>query len=239
MWKKQTPEFHKNAKNQSCESPRPRVAAAEPTPGLKPLIVVQVWWLKVRWIRSPQVDNNFPRGLPRSSTLTHAAAAAQALPRQAAANCIVTLQICSGNQLGLTWGSGLTTGMIRILGGSPLVTWDRDESGITMKLEITCYCRLRPSRFAPVRSVLAFRDALKRCDCRRQSRRTGVWARNSRCPILHCGGTPAVSISEQTLDLGGWIMQFWSQFDAGLPSRPFDGLEALKSVILLIFDWMN
>lgn len=56
-------------------------------------------------------------------------------PRQTAANCIVTLQICSGNQLGLTWAGGLTTGMIRILGGSPLVTWERDESRITMKAE--------------------------------------------------------------------------------------------------------
>lgn len=210
---------------------RLRVAAAEPTPGLKPLIVAQVWWLKARWIHSPQVDSNFPRGLLRCSTLTPADVAAQTLPRQAAANCIVTLQICSGNQLSLTWGSGLTTGMIRILGGSPLVTWERDESSITMKLEITCYCCLRPSRFAPVRSVLAFRDALKRCDCRRQSRRLGIWggeARNSCCPILHCGGTPAVSMSEQTLDLERWIMQFWRQFDAGLPSRPFDGLEARR-----------
>lgn len=33
-------------------------------------------------------------------------------------------------------------------------------------------------------------------------------------------------------------MQFCRQFDAGLPSRPFDGrMEA--SVILLVFDWMN
>lgn len=66
----------------------------------------------------------------------------QTLPRHTAANCIVTLQICSCNQLSLSWGTNLTTGMIRILGGSPLLTWDRDESSITMKLEIACHCYL-------------------------------------------------------------------------------------------------
>lgn len=97
-------------------------------------------------------------------------------PRQTAANCIVTLQICSGNQLGLTWAGGLTTGMIRILGGSPLVTWERDESRITMKAEdyapivASIQPFFFPLFFLPplVPSVSAVSQPLKRYDCWRQ-----------------------------------------------------------------------
>lgn len=106
-------------------------------------------------------------------------------PRQTAANCIVTLQICSGNQLGLTWAGGLTTGMIRILGGSPLVTWERDESRITMKAEdyAPIVASIQPFFFSPlfflpplVPSVPAVSQPLKRYDCWRQKPEDGrVW----------------------------------------------------------------
>ncbi len=87
-------------------------------------------------------DNTFPARSPANLCKDPSNQTDQTLPRHTAANSIVTLQICSSNQLNLTWGSDLTTGMIRILGGLPLLTWDRDESGITMKPEIACYCYL-------------------------------------------------------------------------------------------------
>lgn len=123
---------------------------------------------------------------------------AQTLPRHTAANCIVTLQICSSNQLNLTWGTNLTTGMIRIQGGSPLVTWDRDESGITMKPEIACYCYLPV--FLSSFSIHPFLHAhicplysiLWRCgnkvwllETKPKANCLGWEARNSFCPIFY------------------------------------------------------
>lgn len=92
--------------------------------------------------KSLQEYNGFPARPLATLSTDPTNPTAQTLPRHTAANCIVTLQICSSNQLNLTWGTYLTTGMIRILGGLPLVTWDQDESGITMKPEIVCYCYL-------------------------------------------------------------------------------------------------
>lgn len=94
--------------------------------------------IHLRYSQFLKEGNNFPAwSLHRLTNLMP-----KTLPRHSAANCIVTLQICSSNQLNLTWGTNLTTGMIRILGGLLLVTWDCDERGITMKPEIVCYCYL-------------------------------------------------------------------------------------------------
>lgn len=129
----------------SFNSPVTACCSSRAHEDIKQLIVLQVYWLKLRLIyfqTSPSKKSTTYslvscESLPGPTNLM-----ARTLPRQTAANCIVTLQICSSNQLNLTWGTDLTTGMIRILGGSPLVTWDRDESGITMKPEIVCYCYL-------------------------------------------------------------------------------------------------
>lgn len=107
--------------------------------------------------------------------------APQTLPRHTATNCIVTLQICSSNQLNLTRGTDLTTGMIRILGGSLLVTRERDESWITMEAEIVCYCYLAvlcPRHLltpvsVPFHSVFG-RCGNRVCDSPRQSQRVMV-----------------------------------------------------------------
>lgn len=68
----------------------------------------------------------------------------KALPRHATTNCIVTLQICSTNQLNLTWGTNLTTGMIRILAGSllSLGTEMREELqwGLKLCVIVTSLC---------------------------------------------------------------------------------------------------
>lgn len=149
------------------------------------LIVLQVELPKVETKSIPsRWTPNFPCGRPggRRPALTPGNSSVHPLyppprpptPRQTAANCIVTLQICSGNQLGLTWAGGLTTGMIRILGGSPLVTWERDESRITMKAEdyAPIVASIQPFFFFSlfflpplVPSVPAVSQPLKRYDC--------------------------------------------------------------------------
>lgn len=131
------------------------------------------------------------------------------LPRHTAANCIVTLQICSSNQLNLVWGTNLTTGMIRILGGSLLVTWDQDESGITMKPEIVCYCYLPVflSSFlhppSPHAHICPLYSILRRCgnkvwllETKPKGNCLGWETRNSSCPVFYF---KAVLLSPQCL----------------------------------------
>lgn len=167
----------------------------------------------------------------------------QTPPRQTAANCIVTLQICSANQLGLTWAGGLTTGMIRILGGSPLVTWERDESRITMKAEdyAPIAASIRPLSPPPllfflpplVPSVPAVSQPLKSCHCWRQKPEDGrVW-REEQLPPWRGPHLPFQSGAKPLILEARWIMQFGERkFDVGLSSA-FDGLLRIHSRMCL------
>lgn len=126
----------------------------------------------------------------------------------ATANCIVALQICSSNQLGLTRGACLTTGMIKILPAAPPATRDRDESSITTKPEIRRHCYLPRVPVAPLFAaalvcppVSSLGDAVTRSDCSRQKGKGcfsltgggGGGGRSAFSSICHRGARPPSS----------------------------------------------
>lgn len=113
-------------------------------------------------------------------------------PKATAANCIVTLQICSTNQLHLTWGTSLTTGMIRnpglLAGCHQGPRWERNYNEAWNCVLLLALCVPVPLFSTSVLSILSLADVVTRCDCWRQSQKSnclGWETRNSSCPIFH------------------------------------------------------